>query len=236
MLNCGGASHNELTFWYLGAPASGESLALYVDGTLYWTFGSTNTNGFYSQWAEFALVVPTGTHSYEWVEAAATGGSPGFWVDDISCSYTPTIPNTTGSWTFDDGFVPPEITGTFQVDDSNAQCSSNTASCGGRDLFSAHPPTLGASGTSSMSFSCGGQAHSSLSFWYIGAPSAGEALNLYEDGALYQTYGSTNVNGFYSQWMQVSLLVSSGTHSYQWNETGPNGGATGFWIDSIVCK
>jgi hypothetical protein len=68
-------------------------------------------------------------------------------------------------------------TGTWVTDNSAAQAGT----------LSSHPPILGPNSTASMSFSCGGKSHSQLTFWYRGAPAAGQTLGFFVDGTLYQT-------------------------------------------------
>ncbi len=230
-LDCGGQTHSEMSFWYLGDPVGGEQLNFYVDDVLYQTYGSTYSSwgagGF--NWTQVMLVVPTGTHTYRWDEVAPSGGAPGYFIDTISCSLTKSVANTSGQWDFEEGFVPPELTGTFEIDNARAQAGS----------FSAHPSLMGASGAT-LNFSCGGKSHSSLTFYYMGYPSAGENLVFYEDGNVYQTYGSTYSSwgaGGYN-WTKVSIIVSSGMHTYQWIETPGEGGppASAYSIDTISCQ
>ena len=224
-------SHSEMSFWYLGDPATGQTLNFYVDDALYQTYGSTYSSwgaGGYN-WTNVILVVPNGTHTYKWEEVATNGGAPGFFVDTVSCTSTPATANKTTTWDFEGGFVPPEITGTFEIDNSRAQAGT----------FGAHPGLADANGAT-MAFSCGGKSHSSISFYYMGYPTEGESLDFYVDDMLYQSYGSTYSSwgaGGYN-WTNESIKVSSGTHSYRWVETGPDGGVStpSYSIDTISCK
>jgi hypothetical protein len=221
--SCGGLAHSQLSFWVQGyAPAAGQNLNFYVDGVLYKTFGQTAYNGF----AQVILTVPTGVHTYRWdaTTAPTVPGQPPYWIDDIQCVNVPVAENVTGAFGFEEGFVPPEITGSFVIDNSSAHTGS----------LAAHPPLLGASATASLKFSCGGKTHSQLSFWVQGyAPAAGQNLNFFVDGVLYKTYGQTSYNGF----TQVVLTVPTGTHSYQWDATtAPTvPGQPPYWIDDIQC-
>jgi hypothetical protein len=230
-IDCGSKSHSELSFWYLGSPAMGETLNFYVDDALYQTYGSTYSSwgagGF--NWENVMLLLPNGTHTYRWEEVATSGGAPGFYLDTVSCTSTRPTGNQTDTWDFEGGFIPTEITGTFEIDNSRAQAGS----------FGAHPSLMGANGAT-LEFSCGGKSHSSLSFYYMGYPMAGESLEFYVDDTLYQTYGSTYSSwgaGGYT-WQNESIKVSSGAHSYRWVETAPDGGiaAPAYTIDTISCK
>jgi hypothetical protein len=147
----------------------------------------------------------------------------------VTCSLRQTAANTSGTWDFEEGFVPPELTGTFEIDNVRAQAGT----------YSAHPSLAGASGAT-LGFSCGDKSHSSLSFYYMGYPSEGESLELYEDGSLYDTYGTTYSSwgaGGYN-WTKVSIIVSSGTHTYQWVENPGDAGpaASAYSIDTISCQ
>jgi len=222
--SCGDKSHSQLSFSYLGyAPAAGQVLNFYVDGTLYRTYGGSPYNAF----TQVVLTVPTGTHTYRWDATTSTsvGGQPPYWLDTIQCFNTPTAPNSTGLFAFEEGFVPPEVTGTWEIDNSSAQSGS----------LAVHPPILGPNATASLDFSCGDKSHSQLSFWYLGyAPAAGQVLNFYVDGTLYRTYGGSPFNAF----TQVVLTVPTGTHTYRWDATTSTsvGGQPPYWLDTIQCQ
>jgi von Willebrand factor type D domain/Lamin Tail Domain len=226
--SCEDSAHSQLTFWWFGNPAAGESLNFYVDGILNRTVGSSFIFGLGVVWQQVSIVVPTGQHSYRWQEVAAAGGAPGFFVDSITCANTTVQPNTSGSFGFEEKFVPPEVTGTWQIDNSGPHDGQ----------FSAHPPLLpGGAGaeSSEMDFSCADKQHSQLTFWWFGNPAAGESLNFYVDGALNRTLGSSFVFGLGVVWQQISIVVPTGQHSYRWQEVATAGGAPGFLVDSIAC-
>ena len=213
-----------MSFWYKGyVPASGQNLNFYVDGVLYHAYGQSPGNGY----TQVILTVPTGMHTYRWdaTTAATVPGQPPYWVDDIQCVNVPVTANTTGAFGFEEGFAPPEVTGTWVIDNSSPHAGS----------LSTHPPLRAANSTASLDFSCGGKTHSQMSFWYQGyVPASGQNLNLYVDGTLYHTYGQSPGNGF----TQVTLSVTSGTHSYRWDATtsATVAGKPPYWVDTIQCQ
>jgi hypothetical protein len=222
---CGGKTVSQLSFWYQGYnPVAGQNLNFYVDNVLYHTYGQSPGNGF----THVVLTLPTNVHQFRWdaTTASTSAGQPPYWIDTIQCINVPVTPNTTGAYNFEEGFVPSELTGTWQIDNSSVQAGSEAA----------HPPLLGANGTASLVFSCGGKAHTQISFYYQGYnPAAGQNLNFYIDGSLYKTYGQSPGNGF-TQVIVPSL--SNTTHSYHWDATTAptTAGEPPYWIDSIACQ
>lgn len=81
-------------------------------------------------------------------------------------------------------------------------------------------------------FGCGAKAHTQLSFWYRGAIAAGQALTLYVDDVLYQTYGNSSNYA----WQQIQVTVASGAHVYRWDAAVTTAGQPGFWLDNIQCQ
>jgi hypothetical protein len=226
--SCGDKPHSQLVFEYQGInPLATQRLTLFVDENLYQVYGATpNGVGGYPFY-EVALVVPTGLHAYRWEVSTTTAGQPPFWIDSIRCLNFPVGANTSSQFGFEEGFVPPEIGGTFLIDNSSAQAGT----------FGAHPPILPANGTASLTFSCGGKAHSQLVFDYRGVnPPATQRLNFFVDNNLYQAYGSTpnGVGGY--PFFEVAIVVPLGSHAYRWETMTPSAGQPPFWIDSIRCQ
>ncbi|HWA75382.1 MAG TPA: hypothetical protein VG937_23755 [Polyangiaceae bacterium] len=225
---CGDLTHSQIGFYYQGVnPTAGQTLKFYVDDALYQTYGSTpnGVGGYY--YPQVALTVPTGKHTYRWDVTTNVVGRPPYFIDSITCSNVSTTANTTGLFGFEEGFVPAEISGTWQIDNSSKQAGT----------FGAHPGILGASQTASLGFSCGSKTHSQRSFYYQGVnPSAGQTLKFYVDGALYQTYGSTpnGVGGYY--FPKVSVTSASGMHSYRWDATTDVAAQPPYWIDTVQCQ
>jgi hypothetical protein len=166
-------------------------------------------------------------------------GQPPFWVDAIQCVNNPVAINATGGFGFEEGFVPPEF-------GSNASGAPSTALKVGdwwidnsspfTGTFSAHPPLMDGSATKSLSFACGGKAHTQISFVYRGlAPAAGQTLKFYIDDVLNQTFGQTSGNNFTTGGMTFS---SAATHTYRWDaSTAPTVPAQPpFWVDVIQCQ
>jgi hypothetical protein len=81
---CGGKVHSKLSFLYRGlAPATGQTLKLYVDDVLNQTYGQSYGNGFVA----ISLNVTSGAHIYRWDASTAptVAGQPPYWVDAIQC-------------------------------------------------------------------------------------------------------------------------------------------------------
>jgi hypothetical protein len=119
------------------------------------------------------------------------------------------------------------ISGAWQVDNSQAQAGTRAI----------HPPLEGDSGTADMTISCGGAAHSELSFWYNGLnPASDQQLNFYVDDVRYATYGNT-YNWSYDAitWNHVDIVVPTGPHQYRWQATTGAAGQPPYWVDSIQC-
>ena len=220
--SCAGKSHSELLFYYttggqFNLPV-GQTLSLYIDNVLYRTYGQSNG------WSVVDIVVPSGTHSYRWEAATVTAAQPLFWIDTIACADTPVTPITSGTLGFEDHFVPAEIGGGFEIDNSLAQAGK----------FSAHPPLLAANQKSSLTFSCANKTHNEVSFYYTTGGQfnlpAGQTLSLYIDNTLYKTYGQSN------GWSLVDILVQSGVHAYRWEAATTTAAQPLFWIDTIVCQ
>ena len=239
--SCDDKPHSKLSFWYRGvAPAAGQALNFYIDGVLYKTYGNTNIGqGGYS-WVQVVVVVPGSTpttskkHSYRWEATTDRAGQPPYWLDSIRCSDVPPVANTSNRFEFEEGFVPEEISGSFEIDNSDNESPSGA--------LSAHPPLLPDGGKATMDFSCGDKPHTELTFWYRGvAPTAAQPMNFYIDGVLYKTYGNTNIGqGGYS-WVPVTVVLPGASattdkkHSYRWEVTTDRAGQPPYWIDSIQC-
>jgi len=227
--SCGDKSHSQLTFYYLAInPTASQQLKFYVDGTLYRTFGaSTDGSGYYNRWQPVALTVPSGKHTYRWDATTDLTGQPPYWVDTMRCINNPVTPNVNGRFEFEEGFVPPEVTGTFVIDNSAPQAGG----------YSAHPPLLPDVGKASLTFSCGDKSHSQLTFYYLALnPTASQQLKFYVDGTLYRTFGaSTDGSGYYNRWQPVALTVPSGKHTYRWDATTDLAGQPPYWIDTMRC-
>jgi hypothetical protein len=86
IFTCGGKTHSKLSFYYQGvAPTAGETLKLYVDGTLYQTYGNTpNGVGGYP-FALVTLTLASGTHAYRWDATTDVAAMPPYWLDTIQC-------------------------------------------------------------------------------------------------------------------------------------------------------
>ena len=226
--SCDGKTHSELTFWYRGAnPTADQRLNFYVDGVLYNTYGSTpNGVGGYP-FVQVKLALPDGHHDYRWEATSSSAAQPPYWVDSISCTEGSAVAEPIGTYGFEECFPPAEVTGSWEIDNSSRQAGT----------FGAHPAILAAGDTASLNFSCGGKAHTQLSFFYQGInPTAGQTLKFYVDGTLYQTYGSTpnGVGGY--PFAKVSITLPSGGHSYRWDVTTDVASQPPYWLDTIQCQ
>lgn len=235
-MSCGGSSHSELSFWYMGLlPTSDQQLNFYVDDVLYTTYGNTYNIDFDAiTWVNVQVIVPTGPHQYRWEATAGAGGQPPYWVDTIACIDTPAVANTTEVFDFDEGFVPLEFGGNFRIDNSDSQAGQYQTG-----MFAAHPPILTSGQTASMYFSCGCRSHSKLTFYYNGVlPAADQQLNFYVDDSLYATYGNTyNIDFDAPTWTNVAIAVPNGTHQYRWDvTTATTDGEPPYWLDAIQCQ
>ena len=228
--SCGDKPHTLLTFWRQGAPGA-AGLRFYVDDELYETYGSTSDNGVNSPWVQVAIAVPEEKHDYRWEVTADKAGRPAFHLDSFRCVDNPPELSGTDSIVpvdFDDGFVPPEVSGEWSFNNSSGQDPSGMLS------LSTQPPLLGELETASLSFSCGGKPHTLLTFWRQGAPGAA-GLRFYVDDELYETYGSTSDNGVNSPWVQVAIAVPEEKHDYRWEVTADKAGRPAFHLDSFRC-
>jgi hypothetical protein len=221
---CGDSSHSELSFFYTGyKPTAGQTLKFYVDDVLYDTYG--NTEYFGVIWRKVDLVVSAGKHHYRWVSSTDTASAAPYWVDGLVCRNNPVVANTTGQFYFEEGFVPPEVGGSFRIDNSLPQAGT----------FSTRSQALKANQTASMSFSCGCTAHSELSFYYTGyKPTAGQTLKFYVDDVLNHTYGNTEYFGVI--WNKVDVVLPQGMHHYRWDVATDVDGQPPYWIDAIKCQ
>ena len=223
-IKCGGNSHSELSFWVAGInPTAAQQLKLYVDDVLYTTFGKTNDCC--HNFNKVDMVVPTGTHRYRFVASTDVAGQSPYWIDSIQCSQTPTALNTSGSYNFEEGFVAPELTGNFQIDNGLPQAG----------IFAAHPPLSDAPQKSVLNFSCGCKANAGISFWYaLVNPPAGQDLKFFVDNQLYATYSKTNdcCHNFDNK----VIDLPSGHHDYRWEISTTAAGQPPLWIDSIKCQ
>src|SRR6478735_9347664 len=151
------------------------------------------------------------------------GQSP-YWIDSIQCTRTPTALNTGAQYNFEEGFVPPEVTGNFQIDNSLPYAG----------VFSAHPPTVGGAQKSVINFSCGCKANAGISFYYaLINPATGQDVKFYVDNQLYATYGRTNdcCHNFDNK----IIDLPSGHHDYRWEVSTTGAGQAPFWLDSVKC-
>ena len=227
-ITCGDISHSELAFWYNGyKPTAGQRLRLYIDDTLYSTYGGTN-NFDVAGWYKVDIVVPTGLHRYRWDASTDVAAQPPFWIDGIECHNNPILPNTTTQFYFEEGFMPPEIGGDFEIDNSLVQSTDG--------VFSAHPGTVKVRHTASLITSCGCEKSAGVSFIYNGyKPTAGQSLKFYVDGELKLTLGGTN-DFDVSHWAAKSITVPLKVHEYRWDVTTDVGGQPPYWIDTIKCQ
>jgi len=223
--SCGGKTHSQLTFWYRGTSrAAGQDLLLFVDDELYDVYGETPN----WSWVESSLVVPTGTHDYRWEATTDKAGRPPFWIDSIRCIDTPIATNNNGRFDLDDGFVPPELEGNWQINNTAAQSVSDS------NAFGARAPYLDDGESASIEFDCGGKPHAQLTFWYRGTgQAAGQDLRFFVDDELYETYGET------PNWSWQTKVVNhggGGSHRYRWEATTDTVGRPPFWLDSFRCE
>ncbi|MDH5547870.1 MAG: hypothetical protein OEZ43_20010 [Gammaproteobacteria bacterium] len=184
-----------------------NNTTLYIDGVPYNTYsGSTN-------WHYIVINVDAGAHTYRWEVEATQSGRPSVYLDDISFSNTAPVSGP-GPYGFEDGFLPPEFTGGWEVD--------NLAKFSGS--FSLHPPLLATAGTTATELVYSG-THTQIAFRLY---TRYNNTTLYIDGVPYNTYsGSTN-------WHYIVIDVTEGAHTYEWEVEATQGGRPSVYLDDVT--
>lgn len=148
--DCGGREHTQLSFVLRRLTGSTE-LELFDGET---SRGVIVADG---GWNGFVFDVPAGKHEYTLI-ARNTGtaaiGTP-FVLDTFACKFEESTQDPEGYVTFDAGFIPIEIEGSWFVDNLHGTHQGEAA---------VHPPALEPGTDSSMTFDCTDPEHTTLSF------------------------------------------------------------------------
>src|SRR5262249_28736479 len=96
------------------SPTASQQLKFYVDGALYQTYAmSRDTGGNGNRWQQIILTVASGMHTYRWDAATDIASQPPYYIDAIRCQDFAPVTNVNGQFNFEEGFVPPEVTGAW---------------------------------------------------------------------------------------------------------------------------
>ena len=190
---------------------TGKGLQLLVDGAVYEALPN-------SGWNTRSIIVPRGQHRYGWsVTAEKPNERPYFVLDAIKCTDLPPQENNTGTWGFDEGFVPSEFKG-FDGDPSSRWQMTDAAAMG--QGFGVRPGTLKQAVSSELSMDCAGKEHSAIKFSYAGS------AELIVDDAVYEKLPNSGWN---------TRQFALGTHRYGWRVTAKEAGQPYFFLDSVIC-
>ena len=227
---CGDAEHTALTFFYWGdRPAEGQVLRLFLDERLYAVYGSTYSSGA-PRWTEVSIAVPQGTHSYRWEVETDQAGRPPYRLDSVRCLNIAPKLSSSPRINFDAGFIPPEITGDWDVANGAAESSNELRA------HSASAPILDTQGIATLEFDCAGQEHSKLTFFYWGdRPAEGQELRFYVDDELHNTFASTYSSGA-PRWTEIAVALERGLHRYRWEASTAAAGHPPFRLDTFTCE
>jgi hypothetical protein len=222
-LDCGGVDHTLLNFWYSSEPAAGQKLEFFVDGRLYEELPPTQ----YGYYTLRQIAVPVGPHEYSWEASVAAGGQPKFYLDDVRCFEFEQL-DPSGRTDFDDGFVPLEVTGSWDVDSFKPHGDSDP----GEQELAARPPLLDDFGGAWMTVSCPHEDATLLGFSYAAGLAPGQELFLELNGKRYDPLPSTQYEYYTPFW----LVTKPGAHSLTFNFSTDAGGLPHVWVDTVTCR
>lgn len=222
IIDCGAQSHTELSF-YLAKFSSAPTLDLLIDGKVRYQLRTTSTWSF----DQYIFDVPAGKHTYTFRAQSASDAANSFAIDSIVCKTAEAKVSNNGVVDFDRGFIPPETTGGWLVDNLDAYSDGSTTP----DEAAIHPPALQANTPVELNFDCGEAPHTELSF-YLAKFSSAPTLDLLIDGKLRYQLRTT------STWSFDKYLfdVPQGKHTYTFRAQSATDAATSFAIDFLQCK
>ncbi len=173
-----------------------------VDGTELELFDGEQSRGKIQvgDWTTLVVDVPAGEHTFKLVarNLTTTRLSEPYALDTFVCKSEEPKPGVNGFVSLDEAFVPLEIGGDWLVDNLRGVHQGEAA---------IHPPVLPAEGESSMTFDCGGAAHTNFSF-VARRLVDGTELELYEDG---DSRGKVQVG----DWTSFNYDTESAPHDYK---------------------
>ena len=190
-------NHTQISFWKFG------EVDFYIDDVYYASYSG-------GSWTNQIVTVPEGTHTYRWSVTRAFDGRSSTYLDDIQFRYTPPVANLAGPYGFEEGFLIPEFSGGWDIDNGIAAHSGN---------YALRAPYMAAAGTTSTELIYN-QTHTTISFWNTGL------VDFYIDDAYYATY----ING---GWVNRIITVPEGTHTYRWSVTISTDGRLNSGLDDI---
>lgn len=216
-------THTELSF-HLAKFTLIPTMELLVDGVPRYKFLTNDgTWGF----KKFVFDVPQGMHSYTFRAQSTSDAATSFAVDYVQCTNNTPAVATNATVDFDRGFVPPEATGDWFVDNLVGTYSDGSTTS---DEAAIHPPSLSANTPVDMIFDCGQTAHSQLTF-YMAKFSLTPTLVLLMDGTTLQDLTSSGTWGY----KKYTFTVASGKHAYTFRAQSASDAATSFAVDFIQC-
>lgn len=224
--DCGNATHTELAFFLekLGADAS---LELLVDGNSRYTWGLTSATSGTWDWKEYVIDVPQAAHAYTFRAKSSSNTPRSFVLDFLRCKNNAPAAASNATVDFDLGFIPPETTGAWLVDNMSGTYSDGSRT---NDEAAIHPPVLLGGTAVDMKFDCNQLAHSKLTF-YLQKLSTAPTLDLLLDGTPLQTLTGTGT----WDWKKQTFDVPSGVHTYTFRAQSVSEALTSYAVDFLQC-
>ena len=227
--NCDDSEHTQFGFYFLGdKPEAGQEIRLYVDDKPYHNYGNTLWRGSLD-WYPALITLPRGKHRYRFEAVTPQAGRPPLRLDTFHCADIAPQPADNGVFDLDGGFVPPEVSGEWQINNERAHGSADLG-------FSAQPPPLPENGQATLTLDCTAKPHSRLRFWYLGyEPTADQPLHLSVDGVQHSSYGNTYWAKDLS-WHEMIVDVPPGPHTYSWTAETVTASRPPYFLDSFHCE
>lgn len=211
--DCGGREHTRLSFVTHLAVEEGELEV--CDGKT-----SRGKLGVGYNWTLQLLDVPAGKHNYTFIprsRATKTIAEP-FVMDTFTCTDNEIEAGHNGLITADGGFVPPELTGDWFVDNLRGAHEGEAA---------AHPPVLSGLGEATLEIDCG-ESTAGLSFVAHRVTEQGE-LELFDGDE------SRGVVDLGYNWTKKTYQTETGKYRLVASNPGTKQLSESFVVDTIQC-